>query len=106
MYDPQTGKFTLIRTCFPTHHLQFAEDANQTLWLSAGGPGSGVVGWLYRKVYEETGDEAKAQGWTVFVLDTNGNGRRDEYVEPNDPVDPKKDKRINAPFYGVAPSPV
>ena len=31
-YDPKTGKFTLIRTCFPTHHLVFAEDANNTLW--------------------------------------------------------------------------
>ena len=34
MYDPATGKFTLISTCFPTHHLIFAEDAN-TLWTSA-----------------------------------------------------------------------
>ena len=38
MYDPATGKFTLISTCFPTHHLIFAEDANDTLWTSAGGP--------------------------------------------------------------------
>ena len=42
----------------------------------------------------------------MFVLDTNGNGKRDAYVEPDQPVDPTKDKRINAPFYGVAPSPV
>ena len=35
-YDPATGKFTLIDTCFPTHHLNFASDANQTLWTSAG----------------------------------------------------------------------
>ena len=34
-----------------------------------------------------------------------GNGRRDEYVEPNEPVDPARDKRINAGFYGVAPAP-
>src|SRR5882672_6384064 len=40
MYDPKTGKITLIRTCFPTHHLVFAEDANNTLWTSAGGPQS------------------------------------------------------------------
>ena len=32
MYDPTSGKFTLIGTCFPTHHLNFATDANQTLW--------------------------------------------------------------------------
>ncbi len=106
MYDPRTGKFTLISTCFPTHHLVFAEDANNTLWTSAGGPQSGVIGWLNRKMFEETGDEAKSQGWTALVLDTNGNGKRDDYVEPDQPVDPTKDKRITAAFYGVAVNPV
>ena len=105
MYDPKTGKITLVSTCFPTHHLVFAEDANNTLWTSAGGPGSGVIGWLNRKMYEETGDEVKSQGWTALVLDTNGNGKRDEYVEPNQPVEPTKDKRITAAFYGVAVNP-
>jgi hypothetical protein len=106
MYDPTTGKFTLISTCFPTHHLVFAEDANNTLWTSAGGPASGVIGWLNRKTFEETGDEVKSQGWTALILDTNGNGRRDEYVEPDQPVDPTKDKRITAGYYGIAVSPV
>jgi len=106
MYDPKTGKFTLIDTCFGTHHLYFAEDANNTLWASSGGAANEVLGWLNRKVFEETGDEQKAQGWTPFILDTNGNGRRDDYVGPNDPIDPKKDKRIVAGFYGLAPSPV
>jgi len=105
MYDPRTGKITLISTCFPTHHLVFAEDANNTLWTSAGGPQSGVVGWLNRKMFEETGDEAKSQGWTALVLDTNGNGKRDDYVEPTQPVDPTKDKRVTAAFYGVAVNP-
>ena len=105
-YDPKTGRFTLIDTCFGTHHLYFAEDANNTLWASSGGAANEVLGWLNRRVFEETGDEQKAQGWTPFVLDTNGNGRRDDYVGPNDPVDPNKDKRIVAGFYGLAPSPV
>jgi hypothetical protein len=106
MYDPDTGKITLINTCFPTHHLAFAEDANHTLWTSAGGPQSGVIGWLNRKMFEETGDEEKSQGWTALVLDTNGNGKRDNYVEPNESVDPSKDKRINAALYSVAISPI
>src|SRR5437667_1877103 len=106
MYDPKTGKFTLIDTCFGTHHLYFAEDASNTLWASSGGAANEVLGWLNRKVFEETGDEQKAQGWTAFILDTNGNGKRDDYVGPNDPIDPKKDKRIVAGFYGLAPSPV
>ena len=104
-YDPKTGKITLISTCFPTHHLVFAEDANNTLWTSAGGPQSGVLGWLNRKMFDETGDEVRSQGWTVLVLDTNGNGKRDDYVEPNQPVDPAKDKRIVAAFYGIAVNP-
>jgi hypothetical protein len=104
-YNPKTGETKLIRTCFNTHHLVFAEDANNTLWTSAGGPAQGAIGWLNRKVYEETGDEAKAQGWTPAVIDTNGNGKRDDYVEPNQPVDPTKDKRINAAFYGIGVNP-
>jgi hypothetical protein len=104
-YDPKTGKFTLIGTCFPTHHLNFASDKNQTLWTSAGVAGPGVLGWLNRKMFEQTGDEAKSQGWTPFVLDTNGNGKRDAHVEPNTPVDPSKDKRLAINLYSVAISP-
>jgi hypothetical protein len=105
MFDPATEKVTLIRTCYPTHHLIFAEDANNTLWTSAGGPGSGVLGWLDRKVFEETGDEAKAQGWTPIVLDTNGNGKRDEWTEPNQPLDPAKDRRVVGALYGIGVNP-
>ena len=102
MYDPKTQKLTHISTCFGTHHLMFAEDANHTLWTSGGGQ---VVGWLNRKMFEETGDEEKSQGWTALIIDTNGNGKRDEYVEPNLPVDPAKDKRFGGAFYSVAPAP-
>ena len=102
MYDPATKKLTHISTCFDTHHLMFAEDANNTLWTSGGGQ---VVGWLNTKMFEETGDEVKSQGWTALILDTNGNGKRDEYVEPNEPIDPAKDKRYASALYAVAPAP-
>jgi len=102
MYDPTAKEFTLVGTCFSTHHLFFAEDANHTLWTSGGGP---VVGWLNTKMFEETANEEKSQGWTALILDTNGNGKRDAYVEPNQPIDPAKDKRIDSGFYGVMPSP-
>ena len=104
MLDPKTMKYTFVDTCFDTHHLQFGFDENDTLWTSGGGP---VVGWLNTKMFDETGDAAKAQGWTALVLDTNGNGKRDDYVEPDQPVDPTKDKRIRrSGFYAVMPSPV
>ena len=41
----------------------------------------------------------------ALVLDTNGNGKRDEYTEPGQPADPGKDRRIGAGFYAVMPSP-
>ncbi len=100
MWDPKTKTITTIDTCFGTHHLNLDNDG--VLWFSGSGP---VEGWFDTKLWDRTHDEAKAQGWTAFVLDTNGNGRRDAYVEPDQPVDPAKDKRINAPFYAVSPSP-
>jgi len=101
MYDPKTKKLTHISTCFSTHHLMFANDANRTLWTSGGGQ---VVGWLNTKMFDETGDEEKSQGWTALIMDTNGNGKRDDYVEPDKPVDPTKDKRFGGAFYAVAPA--
>jgi hypothetical protein len=102
MYDPDTQELTHISTCFSTHHLMFAEDANDTLWTSGGGE---VIGWLNTKLFDETKDEVQSQGWTALIVDTNGNGTRDEYVEPNEHVDPTKDKRITSPFYAVSPAP-
>jgi hypothetical protein len=103
-YDPKTGQWTLVDMCGSSQHLMFAEDANNTLWFS--NPGGDNVGWLNTKMYDETHDSEKSQGWTPFVLDTNGNGKRDEYTEPGQPMDPTKDMRIKVGFYAVSPSPV
>ncbi len=103
VYDPKTQKWAHVDTCFSTHHLYFAKD-NSTLWISQGGPNSGVVGWVNTKKFFETGDSASSQGWTPIIVDSNGNGKRDAWVGPNDPADPSKDRRIMAAFYGVMPS--
>jgi hypothetical protein len=129
MYDPKTKEVSPIDTCFGTHHLVFAQDANNTLWTSsAGAGGGGVVGWLNTKVWDGTHDAEKSQGWTALILDTNGNGKRDPYVDGwqgvevaparsdaeagayghyllNATLDPSKDTRLNAGFYGVSVSP-
>ncbi|WP_163378590.1 carboxypeptidase-like regulatory domain-containing protein [Cyclobacterium sp. SYSU L10401] len=101
VYDPETETYKHISTGYSTHHLMFAEDENNTLWTSGGGQ---AVGWLDTKKYLETGDEIASQGWTPLILDTNGNGKRDAYVEPNEAIDPKKDKRITNGLYAVAPA--
>jgi hypothetical protein len=123
VYDPATKKTEMIDTCYATHHLLFAADASNTLWTSSGG-GGGVVGWLNTKVWDETHDAAKAQGWTALVLDTNGNGKRDAYSESEQKVvtapsgeslgtsaavpaiaDSAHDTRLNAAFYGLGIGP-
>lgn len=102
VYDPSSDTYTPINTCFGTHHLMFAEDADNTLWTSGGGA---AVGWLNTREFLESGDAVAAQGWTPLILDTNGNGRRDDYVEPDADLDASLDKRINAGLYAVAPAP-
>ncbi|OLD51732.1 MAG: hypothetical protein AUI63_00565 [Gemmatimonadetes bacterium 13_1_40CM_2_60_3] len=103
MYDPKAKKITYIDTCFDTHHLMFGEDANNTLWFN--GYDSRYLGWLNTKMFDETHDALKSQGWTGLILDTNGNGKRDAYVGAKDPVDPAKDKMIDDALYTAAPTP-
>ena len=102
-YDPEQEEFVLIDTCFDTHHLQFAEDADDTLWISGD---SNVVGWINTRLYDETGNEQASQGWCPTILDTNGDGRAGAYVEPGEAPDPAKDTRINGFAYGIIPNPV
>jgi hypothetical protein len=104
MLDPKSMKYSFVDTCFATHHPQFGYDADNTLWFSGTGQ---VAGWVNTKVFDETGDAQKAQGWAPWVLDTNGNGKLDEFVEPNAPADPAKDRRVTAGSgpYSVMPNP-
>ena len=107
-YDPERERFVLVDTCFGTHHLQFAEDDNDTLWFSGDG---NVIGWLDTKVYDETGDEQYAQGWCPTVLDTNGDGTITQpWNEParrgrEDNSDPSRDTRISGFGYGIIADP-
>ena len=72
-FDPKTKQFVLIDTCYSTHHLQFDNDANETVYFNElSGP---IVGWIDTKVYDETKDEQKAVGWCGQVVDTNGDGK-------------------------------
>ncbi len=112
-YDPKTKQFTDVNTCFGTHHLEFANDADHTLWTSGG---EDTIGWVDTKKWDETHDPAQSQGWCPYIVDTNGNGKPDPgWVEPptrrpgeygpssiNNPVEPGKDLRIHAVAYGLS----
>jgi hypothetical protein len=124
-WDPKTKQFTLIDTCYSTHHLQFDNDANETVYFNElVGP---IFGWIDTKVWDETHDEQKAVGWCGQVLDTNGDGKitrpwnvstvgsstlylGDTAAKPQDgarttPFDPKRDTLVTYSMYGVVPSP-
>ena len=103
VYEPRTGEFQLIDTCFYTHHLQFGEDENHTLFFSSGGD---VIGWVNTRLFSETSDAARAQGWCSLVVDHNGDGVIGEYTEPNEPLSDALDRRINPGSYGLIVNPV
>ena len=101
MLDPKTMKYTFVDTCFSTHHPQFGYDADNTLWFSGTGP---VAGWIDTKVFDETRDTQKAQGWAPWVLDINGNGKLDDYHRAGrSPTDPPR-TRASPPVPGHTPS--
>ncbi|MBF8301441.1 MAG: hypothetical protein HW394_1811, partial [Acidobacteria bacterium] len=101
LYDPKTKQMTMIDTCFTWGHVNL--DDNDVLWSSFGP--AGVEGWFDTRIWDKTHDAKQAQGWTTFVLDYNGNGKRDAYTEPTQPADPAKDKRLSVQYYGDSPAP-
>ena len=101
VYDPATKEFTIVEGCVGTHHLQFADDEDETLLSNA------PTTWFKTRVWDETGDASQASGRFPLILDVNGNGTQDEYVGPADAIDPTKDKQIRTGFlYAVISNPI
>ena len=132
VFDPKTKQFQLIDTCFSTHHLQFDNDPNETLYFNElSGP---IVGWIDTKVYDQTHDEKAAVGWCGQAVDTNGDGKitrpfnvvntrqggevsilyttdtnsgpQRATKQASVPFDPNKDSLISYSLYAIIPSPV
>jgi hypothetical protein len=105
IYDPATGEFVLIDTCFATHHLQFDNDPDQTVYFNELlGP---IVGWVNSRQFDETRDEQASQGWCPQIVDTNGDGRITRpWNAAGGPVDPRRDTEVRHNLYAVIPSPV
>jgi hypothetical protein len=104
-YDPATGEFRLIDTCFATHHLQFDNDPDQTVYFNELlGP---IVGWVNTREYDRTGDEQATQGWCPQVVDSNGDGKITKpWNVPGQPADPRRDTEVRHNLYSVIPSPI
>src|ERR1700722_6486552 len=98
-WDPKTKQFTLIDTCYSTHHLQFDNDPDETVYFNElSGP---IVGWVDSKVYEQTPGtpqekEQKAVGWCGQVLDTNGDGKITRSADKEHPFNLVQQGRVVA----------
>ncbi len=132
MYDPKTKITTTIPVCWGNLHLKFTSYKDNTLYFSGD---ANVMGWIDTKVWDETHDANKAQGWCPMVLDTSGDGKIDpnskNWNQPEDWMkvaaageqggvqkdlerkdetgkvlfDPKKDTRISGFLYGMSTQP-
>jgi hypothetical protein len=99
VYDPSTGEFELIDTCFRGQHGIFANDPDDTMFFSMGVG----VGWLNTRIWDETKDAEQAQGWCAAIMDYDGDGVIGEFTRPDEPVDPELDRQVSgAEGYGVA----
>ena len=101
VFDLQTDAVTHVPGCQAGHHLQI--DDHDVLWADAGG------GATYFDIaeWDESGDDEAAGGAFAFVLDTNGNGVRDDPpVTWNDTPDPTRDTALQPGGYDVIPNPV
>jgi hypothetical protein len=104
VYDPKTLKFDPVTLCFGQGHAAFSDDKDETLYFSLR---LGGLGWFNTRLWDETHDAAKAQGWCAPIIDYNGDGKSGAFTMPNEPPDPKLD-RLATPMqigYGVAVSP-
>ena len=101
VYDPKTAQIAIARGCEAAHHLQFGEDADETLWSNSPPAFYKTKGW------DPVKDATRPGSRLPLVLDVNANGKQDEAVKATDPVDPTKDKALQLAFlYAVIPSPV
>jgi hypothetical protein len=94
-FDPKTKTMHNVNICFDTHHIQFANDADETIY--ANGPRNGIIGWVNTHKLLATGDEAASQGWCKPYFDVNNDGKIDPAVDEPTP---------SAGIYSVIPNPI
>jgi hypothetical protein len=100
LYDPKAKQFTAIDSCFAADHNLF-DDTNALVFGQ-----ENAIGWIDTVAFDKTRDAAAAQSWCPGVIDTNGDGKISTgWSEPHDPIDPKRDHRIEFGCYSIGISP-
>ena len=117
IYDPKTNQMTNIDSCSGGGHIWFGNDKDNTLFFTGGN-----IGWINTKVWDESHDPAKAQGWCPLVIDTKEKGvtkvalggkdevtidpDRKNWNLPGEIMDPHKDTQLQGGTYGLGINPV
>ena len=99
VFDPKTKAFTPFDTCGEGDHNHLSEDG--TLFFGQ----TNLMNWIDVPTFDRTHDVKSSQGWCPAVLDTNADGKITEWTEPDQPVDPRKDHRIEFGCYSIALNP-
>ena len=96
VYDPQTAKWEMIRTCFRTHHIQMSTTGPRRVFTNPAAVGArgAFYGWIDIDTWEKTKNEEASQGWCVAYLDSDGDGR------------PNRDHPIPGAPYSVTQNPM
>jgi hypothetical protein len=106
VYDPKTGKFGFVDICFTATRIVFGADKDNTVYMSVQSDPGGI-GWVNTRVWDETHDSQKAEGWCPAVIDYNHDGKMGAFTKAPAPLDPKLDRLVERPgAYGVSYNPV
>ena len=96
-YDTKTQKFEFVDVCFSVDHNELSEDN----FIYYGTNNS--LGWVDMDTWDKTHDAEKSQGWCPAIIDSNGDGKIGPgWSEPDSPVDPAKDRRVEFGCYAIA----
>jgi len=103
LFDPKSKQVAKIPTCQGIDHNHIGEkEADQPIYFGQ----NEVVGWFSTGMWDKAHDAAASQGWCPAVVDTNGDGKITEWTEPDQPFDPKRDRRLRLSCYSIAASPL
>ena len=97
VYDPRDGSVEKIPHCLAVDHNHFTDEDDAPIYFGV----NDAVGWIATEVWDETGDAEASQGWCPAVLDTNGDGVITEWTEPDEPISPGLDHRIEFGCYSI-----
>ena len=97
VYDPRDGSVEKVPHCLAVDHNHFTDEDDAPIYFGV----NDAVGWNRHEVWDETGDAEASQGWCPAVLDTNGDGVITEWTEPDEPISPGLDHRIEFGCYSI-----